>query len=219
LLLVVGLLAGTAAAFAFAEGLKLEKSPILGTHVSKVFSPVCSCPTDSASIQFRLRHADHLTVRIENSAGEVVRTMFSGRPTAAGVHTYFWNGRLAGGAIAPDGRYRPRLELDDADRAISLPNAIVLDTVKPHVLSVGVGLSKRGIVVRYRASERAHGLLFVGGTRVVVTYRAPKVGTITITRAALRERGVTGHLAIALRDVAGNVSKVRVLKYVIRQGS
>jgi hypothetical protein len=60
-------------------------------------------------------------------------------------------------------------------------------------------------------------LLFVGDTRVVVTYRAPKVGTITISRAALRARGVSGRLAIAVRDVAGNLSKTRVLKYAIRR--
>src|SRR5262249_58391353 len=133
---------------------------VLGTHVSKVFSPTCNCPSSSASIEFRLRHSDHLTIRIESSAGRVVRTIFAGRRTAAGVHTYFWNGRLGSGAVAPDGSCRPRLELDDADRAISLPNRIVLDTVKPHVLSVGVDLSNTRIVVRYRASERAHGLLF-----------------------------------------------------------
>ena len=40
ILLVLGLLGGTAAAFAITEGLKLEKSPIGSTHVDKLFSPV-----------------------------------------------------------------------------------------------------------------------------------------------------------------------------------
>jgi hypothetical protein len=219
MLLVVGLLGGTAAAFAVTEGLKLQKSPILSTQVvPKVISPVCVCPTQWARIGFRLRHADHLTITIDDSSGKPVRTLFSGRSVRAGFHSFFWNGRLANGEVARDGGYRPNLELDDADRSITLPNRISIDTTRPHVLSVGVDLSKRKVVVRYRASEPAHGVLFVGGTRVVVTYRSPKVGTIEISRLALDERRATGHLAIAVRDRAGNLSKVRVLRYVIRRG-
>ena len=44
-----GLLAATAAAFAITERLKLTPSPILGTRVSKTFSPICRCATGSAS--------------------------------------------------------------------------------------------------------------------------------------------------------------------------
>ena len=39
-MLVLGLLGGTAAAFAVTEGLKLEPSPILSPRIAKVFSPV-----------------------------------------------------------------------------------------------------------------------------------------------------------------------------------
>jgi hypothetical protein len=220
LLLVVGLLGGTAAAFAVTEGLKLQKSPIFGTRVvPKVFSPVCRCPTQSASISFRLRHADHLTIAIQDAAGRTVRKLLSDRETAAGAHTFLWNGRLADGRVAPDGGYRPALELDDADRSITLPNRIQVDTKPPHVWSVGVDLLKTKVVVRYRASEPAHGILFVGGQRVVVTYRSPLRGTMEISRLSLDERRAHGHLAVAVRDRAGNVSKVRVLRYVIRERS
>src|SRR5262249_18924007 len=57
--LVAVLLVATAAAFAYTERLKLTPSPILGTLVpTKVFSPVCECPTDTAQITFRLRRRD-----------------------------------------------------------------------------------------------------------------------------------------------------------------
>ena len=219
MLLVVGLLGGTAAAFAVTEGLKLQKSPIRSTRVTKVFSPVCGCPSASAAVSFRLRHADHLTVSIQDTAGAVVRTLFESRPAAAGFHVYFWNGRLDDGTVAAPGGYRARLELDDADRTIVLPNRISVDTVPPRVLSVGVDFSPRGIVVRYRASEHAHGLLYVGGRRIVKTYRAPLVGAMTITRAALGALGAHGPLGVAVEDPAGNVSKVRVLRYVIRENA
>jgi hypothetical protein len=220
IVLVVGLLGGTAAAFAVTEGLKLQKSPILGTLVTpKVISPICACPTQSATIAFRLRHADHLTITIEDSSGRPVRTLFSAREIGDGPQTFFWNGRIADGRVAPDGDYRPDLELDDADRSITLPNRIAVDTTRPHVLSVGVDLKKTRVIVHYRASEPAHGILYVGGKRVVVTYRSPKVGTIEISRLSLQERSASGQLAIAVRDRAGNRSKVRVLRYVIRRRS
>ncbi len=216
IVLVLGLLGGTAAAFAVTEGLKLQKSPILDTRVTKVFSPVCRCPTGAADISFRLRHADHLTLSIEMKTGRVVRTIVTNLPTAAGFHTYAWDGRLDDRALAPDQVYKPRLELDDADRTITLPNGIFLDTKRPHVLSVGVVLTRSRVLVRYRASEHAHALLLVGGRVVVKTYRAPIVGSIEISRRALTALGARGNLGIALVDLAGNLSKQRVLRYVIR---
>ena len=215
-MLVLGLLGGTAAAFAVTEGLKLQKSPILGTRVTKVFSPVCGCPTASAQVSFRLRHADHLTLSIQTASGRVVRTIFSSRPARSGFHAYFWNGRLNGGALAPGGVYKPRLELDDADRTIVLPNGISVDRTRPHVLSVGVVLTKRRVLVRYRASEHAHAILYVGRRVVVRTYRAPLVGSMVVSRRTLQSLGVRGHLAIALVDLGGNMSVTRVLRYVIR---
>ncbi len=73
--LVLALLAATAAAFALTESLKLEKSPITGTKVSKTFSPICKCPTRAARIAFRLRTANRLTTVIVDSGGKVVRTL------------------------------------------------------------------------------------------------------------------------------------------------
>jgi flagellar hook capping protein FlgD len=209
--LVVCLLGGTAAAFAVTQGLKQTQSPILSTRVTKVFSPVCRCPTDRAKVTFRLRHADHLTLSIENADGRAVRLLFQSRPTAAGLHTYTWDGGLDGGALAPDGKYKPRLELDDADRVIVLPNLIAVDTRPPQIVALGALVGPRLVVVRYRVSEPAHGLLYVRGHRVVKTYRAPLIGTLRISRSDLRARGLSGQLALQAEDRAGNRSPVRVL--------
>ena len=53
---LVGLLIATAAAFAITERLKLVKSPIFGTHVSKRISPTCGCARGKAGIRVTLRH-------------------------------------------------------------------------------------------------------------------------------------------------------------------
>ena len=67
ILLVVGLLGGTAAAFAITEGLKLEKSPIYGTHVDKLFSPTCNCLKDVAHVSFKLRKGDTMTATVDHA--------------------------------------------------------------------------------------------------------------------------------------------------------
>ena len=75
ILLVVGLLGGTAAAFAITEGLKLEKSPITRTHlVNQLFSPVCNCDKDF-SVDFRLRKGDTLTATVITPEGDPVATI------------------------------------------------------------------------------------------------------------------------------------------------
>ena len=66
-LLVLGLLGGTAAAFAVTERLKLVPSPIIAPKVTSAASPVCDCPTKEARIRFGLRDADRLTVTVIDS--------------------------------------------------------------------------------------------------------------------------------------------------------
>jgi len=206
LLLVLGLLGGTAAAFAVTEGLKLQKSPILETKVSKVFSPVCRCRTQRAEITFRLREHDQMTLSIEDAAGRSVRVLVDGRATPAGLHTYSWDGRLDDGRRAPDGAYRPQVELADADRVIRLPNRIVLDTRPPTVRALGVRIGPRLVLVRYRVDEPARGLLLVGGHTVVRTHRVLLQATLQVSRAFLRRARLAGPLALSAEDLAGNVA-------------
>ncbi len=177
-LLVLALLAGSAVSFAVSERLKLEKSPISHTRVDKVFSPACGCPRHRAVIRFRLRRSDRLWLTIIDEEGKERRRLVDGRRFGAGFHRFTWNGRDDAGALLPEGRYRPKVELDRARRTIVLPNSIRLDVTRPRVDVVrveprvispdGDGRGDR-VVVRYRLSERAHALLFVAGARRVRT--------------------------------------------------
>ena len=72
--IVLALLASTATAFAVTERLKLEKSPITGTRVDKIFSPVCECERNVAVVSFRLRKPERVTVDMLNSRGKSVAT-------------------------------------------------------------------------------------------------------------------------------------------------
>ena len=213
ILLVLALLAGTAAAFGVTETLKTSPSPILQTQVSKTFSPVCGCDKRSARIAFRLRQADRVVIAIEDSSGRTVRVLFSSRrKVSAGVHEWAWDGRLDGGALAPDGSYRPRVELEAADRVIVLPNRIALDTQPPQVTLVGQPqLGGPGpIVVHYRLNEPARGLLTVGGVRVARTYRVRLDTTLRIAAGTLATAGAdSGPVTLAAEDIAGNRSTPR----------
>lgn len=213
ILLVLALLAGTAAAFGVTETLKTSPSPILQTQVSKTFSPVCGCATRTARITFRLRRADHVVIAIQDGRGRTVRVLFSSRRRVpAGVHEWAWNGRLDGGARAPDGVYRPRVELEDADRSIVLPNRIELDTQPPRVTLVGrPQLGGPGpLVVHYRLNEPARGLLSVGAVHVIRTYRVRLDYTLRLAAATLAAAGAgSGPVTLAAEDLAGNRSAPR----------
>ena len=218
--LVLGLLGGTAAAFAVTETLKLELSPIAAPRIDKVFSPVCGCKTAAATIRFRLRKADQLTVAIVGG-GEVVRTLVRSQPERAGDVEYAWDGRDDSGKLVPEASYRPRVHLGEQHRTIELPNSIRVDVTPPRIRLVhagpvtispdGDGRSDR-IQIRYRVDEDAHGLLFVGDSREVFTLFQRRESAVSWygKLAGRPVRPGEYRLALGAQDTAGNDSRDRV---------
>ena len=214
--LVAALLVATTAAFVVTEKLKLTRNPIVGPRVVKLFSPLCDCATSTASISFRLRRADRVTLDVIDSHGNVVRELARRRPQGRASVSYVWDGRDAGGQVVPEGSYRPRVHLDRARRTIVMPNPMRVDVTAPRVVS----FTARPLVIspdgdgrfdaaqiRYRVSERAVVELFVDGTRAV-----RKLGTRP--RGSIRWNGVAAGeplpegvytLRLVARDVAGNL--------------
>ena len=172
-MLVVGLLGGSAAAFAVTERLKLERSPITHTRVSKVVSPSSG---RRAEISFKVRHGDRLSLAIVDSNDHVVRALFDSVSVGAGRQTYNWNGRADDGKFVADGTYKPRVHLANAHRTIVLPNPIVVDTKPPHIALVRTNLTvvspdgdtrRDYLKVFFRTTEPARAVLFANGRRVV----------------------------------------------------
>ncbi|MEX2211310.1 MAG: FlgD immunoglobulin-like domain containing protein [Gaiellaceae bacterium] len=172
-LVVIGLLAATAVAFAVTERLKLVRSPILATELDRgVFSPVCGCESRSVELGFRLRKADRLTVTVVDSDGRVVRTLIGGEPTPAGPVVVRWDGRSDGGDVVAEGAYKPRVHLAGQRRTIELPNPMRVDTTAPSVVALEVrpeafspdGDGRRDKVgASYELSEEGRALLSVNG--------------------------------------------------------
>jgi FlgD Ig-like domain len=216
-LLVVALLGGTAAAFAVTQGLKIERSPILAPRIDKVFSPVCDCDSRVATIQFRLRKPDRVRIEIVDTDGNVVRTLVPGLRLRSGRVTYTWNGRDDQGEFVSQGVYEPRVHLTDQHRTIDLPNEMRVDTAAPRITLVSVeprevspdgdGRGDR-VVVAYKVSEPAHGVLLVDGTRVVYTRRQLQRSTLDWNGRVGGKALTPGvhRLQLAAEDRAGNLS-------------
>jgi FlgD Ig-like domain len=171
--LVVGLLGGSAAAFAVTERLKLERSPIFATRVGKVVSPVSG---RRVPIDFRVRKADDLSVAIVDRNDDVVRALVPSHHVRPGPQQLTWNGRDDSGSPVPDGIYRPRVHLAGEHRTILMPSPIAVDTKDPHISLTRTSLkvvSPDGdaiddyLTVFFHTSEPARAVLYANGRKVV----------------------------------------------------
>jgi len=227
---LLGLLVATAAAFAITEHLKLIKSPVLGTLVTKAFSPVCNCATSKATVRIRLRHPDRVTVSIVDAADHRVATVAKGvSMVARRPQSFTWDGHTSAGAVAPDGDYHPWVHLAHARRTFRFTNRIVVDTQAPQVLSAkgakamlfaGPG---RSIAVHYTFSGEANPVVYLG-SRQIIRGRATRQHDKVKWAGTLDGRALpagTYMLSVGARDDAGNETpaadrkKVRVvLRYI-----
>ena len=241
-MLVISLLAATAAAFAYAQRAKLEDSPIQNTRLDRLISPVCvACDPRArqAPIAFRLKSEDHVTVDLADREGQVVReALFSGRYSPRFLQ-FSWDGRDSGGRVVADGLYRVRVRLEDDQRTLEFPNEIRVDATPPTIDSVEVRprvISPDGdrrsdrASVSYRFSEAAYAVLYVDGKRRPgSSFRKRPAGVLQWYGRGLRPG--THRLALAAQDPAGNLSpstrefEVRVRyvelarrRYVVRPG-
>ena len=176
LLIVLALLGATAAAFAVTERLKLERSPVTGTRVDRVFSPVCECARDVAVISIVLRRSETVTLDILGRGGRSIRTIVRSLPEPAGRVSYTWDGLDNLERVVPEGVYRPRVQLERNGRTIILPNPIRVDTtapvirlvrVFPRVFSPDSDGRRDRVTASYRINERANAVMLVDGRQRV----------------------------------------------------
>ena len=176
LLIVLALLGATAAAFAITERLKLERSPVTGTRVDRVFSPVCECARNVAVVSIVLRRRETVTLDILNRSGRSIRTLVQNLREPAGRVSYTWDGRDNLERVVEEGVYRPRVQLERNGRTIVLPNPIRVDTtapvirlvrVFPRVFSPDSDGSRDRVTASYRIDERARAVMLVDGRQRV----------------------------------------------------
>ena len=185
---LVALLVATAAAFAITERLKLTKSAISGTKVSRSFSPNCGCARNHANVRIVLRRADTLNVEIVDSSRREVAILAGGLRFRRGEAKFRWDGRTDAGRIAPDGAYRVKIHLARQHQTIVLPNTTRIDTTPPEIVSVEGNRGefspdgdKQADFVRftYKLSKPARLALYLGGRRILLTHFYPQEGSVS----------------------------------------
>jgi hypothetical protein len=244
IVLVVALLAATAAAFAFAQRAKLEESPIQGIRFERrLLSPVCTACDPSARevpVRFRLLNEDHVTVDIVAANDSIVREqLLSGRYAPRSV-LFSWDGRDGRGRVVADGLYRLRITLADEGRTLEVPEEIRVDgtaptiekvEVRPRVISPDGDRRSDRASVSYRFGEPAYAVLYVDGKRRPgSSFRKRPAGVLQWYGRGLRPG--MHRLALAAQDPAGNMSpstrefevQVRYVelgrqRYVVRPGA
>jgi hypothetical protein len=207
-LIVAGLLAATATAFAVEERLKLDDSPVLRTRITALFSP----KNGEARIRFGLRREEDIRLDIVDDNGTVVRHALGTGVFGQALHQFAWDGRNDAGRIVPDGLYHVKLELKDEDRTIDFPNTVRVDstpptiqlTIRPRVFSPDGDKRADRVDVRYKFDEQAYAILYVDGKRVGRSGR--KKATSTYAWYGRGKRPGDYRLALAARDLAGNVA-------------
>jgi hypothetical protein len=227
-LIVLALLGATAAAFAVTERLKLERSPITGTKVDRVFSPICECARDVAVVSFVLRRAGKVTVDMLDGEGRRVRRLVQDREEQRGRVSYTWDGRDDLERIVEEGVYRPRVELDEHGRTIVLPNPIRVDTTAPRIRFLrarpqvfspdGDGRRDR-VTARYETNEASRAMMLVDGRRRVLSKFRSTEGQLAWFGRVNGRPVPPGTYEIRLRafDRAGNRSSSRrVVPVVVR---
>jgi hypothetical protein len=209
-IIVLLILAATAAAFVVTEDLKLEPDPIAAPQIDRTFSPVCDCEQGTARIAFRLKESDTLTLTIADASGKTVRTLLDHVRFHPGKHQFGWDGRDERGKLVPQGGYVARVRLEKLNRVIAFPGGIRVDTTAPKIRATHVSrrmLSPDGdhrgdaITIRYQASEPSHAILLVNGKRRAFT-RLRAQGAIRW--APKQVQPGLERLQLAAVDAAGN---------------
>jgi hypothetical protein len=235
-LVTLAVIAGSSAAFAVSEKLKVERAPIGAVRFepkTRHFSPVCGCRTRALRLSYVFRRADTVAVTVVNAKGNTVRRLVDGERLARGRHAFEWDGRDDAGMLAPDGAYRLRIRFLQERRSILAPIAFQLDTRPPRVRATisGTTISPDGdgrgdaVEIAYRTSEKGTVELAVDGALLLerragaprVRHRLRWGGRVpagTGGRAPDRNGRVPARpgdheLVLTLRDIAGNATHVR----------
>jgi hypothetical protein len=164
------LIAASAAAFLRTEQLKLRHSPVANPHVRQSISPGCTqtgCHR-VAHIRFTLRDAQTLTMAMALPNGTPVKQLVSHRRYRKGPVRVAWDGSTNAGSWARDGRYDLQVTLSNG-RRITIPEAVVVDTVPPTITLGKIVRKPAYITIPY---ERSPG---IGHAEMVVTTHSGRV--------------------------------------------
>ncbi|MDP2349833.1 MAG: FlgD immunoglobulin-like domain containing protein, partial [Chloroflexota bacterium] len=168
----------------------------------------------TSRLGFTLARTATTTIELYDADGTLVRTVWSNRALAAGTRSWTWNGKLADGSYAPQGRYTARLTVTSSLGTQVLYGAVRVSAfaVTPSATTVKPGTS---LVIRFSTIEPL-------ATRPVVTWMQPGWSAVTITSTRLADGtyratfevaaggGGNGSIRISAKDSGGRVNAMTV---------
>jgi FlgD Ig-like domain len=142
-------------------------------------------------ISFYLLHqSDDVRVTIVDSAGTVVRTIAAKRHMVGGANavrsTFYWDGRVTGGAIAADGAYYIHVTLLDQDRTVVISTnggeaeAVTVKTRPPAAKVAGVMPS---VLTGSAGSAAIHYQGNQGNRSLILIYRSDAGGRLKLVKS------------------------------------
>lgn len=227
-MLVLVLLAGTTAAFAVTEALKLQRSPVTAPRFDERFAPTCECEAATAALRLRFRSADVVDAEIVDAQGKTIRALVEDEEVTQGHHTFEWDGRDDYDDVVAEGQYRLRVHLQDADRTILIPSPVEVDNEPPEITLADVSrqtFSPNGdgkadrVRLTYRTLERTRVNVLVDGT-VAVKGKRRQAGQWRLnwggTLDGKRLPAGTYAVSLAAHDSAGNITETESVVITIR---
>jgi hypothetical protein len=224
------LVVATVGAFFVTTRLKRSAPVVNSVTFARYLSPNGDGRRDHVDIAFRTKHSDEVTVSVVDEDGDEAATLLRDVELDGGLHRVRWDGRLTGGATAPDGEYRLRVGLRRQGRTITSPRKLFIDTrpprpivryVSPDAISPDGAGSGNSATLRFDGPSRRRPTLLVFqsrlGTLRLVARRPGRRNSQVIHwdgRVGLRgrsRRAPSGNylLMVRTRDAAGNAGPPR----------
>jgi FlgD Ig-like domain/N,N-dimethylformamidase beta subunit-like, C-terminal len=213
----VALAIATVAAFFFTQHLKVTTPLLAGfpapapSAINPIDGQVCRVSGPKGTVKpishrsmfvsfYLLNRSDDVDVYIVNNDGTIVRTLASGVHMQGGRHpvrrTFTWDGRLANGAVAPDGNYFIRVALVHQGRTVLISNSsgpepVTVKTVPPRPLVTAVSPSLipqptgGSVTIKYTGTDGLNARVLIyrtglpGGPMLVKSYASGRRTTTT----------------------------------------
>lgn len=184
---------------------------------SRAFFPQDGDPIrPTSTLTWSQKRTATTTLELYDAGGTLVRTVWSGRVLSSGSKTWTWNGRLASGAYAPQGRYVARLtvtsSLGTQVMARSVWAAGFLVTPSASTVVPGQVLTVRLRTVEPLATVPSVRFVQPGTTGVVVRATRLSDGSYRATFTVAPGSPGAGTIRVAAKDSGGrwNVTAVPI---------
>jgi spore germination protein YaaH/flagellar hook assembly protein FlgD len=130
-------------------------------------------------ISFKLTRKATTTLRILDTNGTLVRTVWTNRVLAAGTRTWTWNGRTAAGAYVAPGRYVAELTATTSLGSAVLSRAVIVDAfaVSASATTVTAGQT---LTITFRPVETL-------STRPTATFSQPGCAAVSVSATKLSD--------------------------------